>query len=124
MKKKKVSTEAQNPALSKGAVIRCAVKHKGAPIVNGGYVREIGKNIVALEIDLKSKYCEVSCSFGGSDETCGVYINANERSLHLNKYVKRDEPTALEFTDFVGWDVFACGIGRYTLSVCLIRKEA
>ena len=124
MTKKKVSNEAPNPALRKGAVIRCAVKHKGAPIINGGYVHEIGKNIVALEIDLKSKYCEVSCSFGGSDGTCGVYINANERSLHLNEKVNRDEPTVIEFTDFVGWDVFACGIGRYTLRVCLTRKEA
>lgn len=54
MTKKKVSTEAQKPALSKGAVIRCAIKCQGAPIINDGYVREIGKNIVALEIDLRS----------------------------------------------------------------------
>lgn len=120
----KISTEAPIPALRKGAVIRCAIKHQGAPIINDGYVREIGKNIVALEIDLRSKYCEVSFSFGGSDGTCGMYVNANERSLHLNEKVKRDEPTEIEFTDFVGWDVFACGIGRYTLSVCLIRKQA
>lgn len=122
--KKQTSKKAQNPPLNKGNVIRCAIKHKGAPIINEGYVREIGKNIVALEIDLKSKYCEVSCSFGGSDGTCGVYVNANERSLYLNEKVKQDEPTAIEFTDFVGWDVFACDIARYTLSVCLIRKEA
>lgn len=122
--KKQTSKKAKNQPLNKGDVIRCAIKYKGAPIINEGYVREIGKNIVALEIDLKSKYCEVSCSFGGSDGTCGVYVNANKRSLHLNEKVKRDEPTAIEFTDFVGWDVFACGIGRYTLSVCLTRKEA
>lgn len=122
--KNKTSKKAQTNPLNKGDVIRCAIKHKGSPIINEGYVREIAQNIVALEIDLESKYCEVVCSFGGSDGTCGVYVGANDRSLHLNDKVERDEPTAIEFTDFVGWDVFACGIGRYTLSVCLTRKEA
>lgn len=121
---RKTSKKAQNSPFNKGDAIRCTIKHKGAPIINEGRVLEIGKNIVALEIDLKSKYCEVSCSFGGSGGTCGVYVNANKRSLHLNEKVNRDEPTAIEFTDFVGWDVFACGIGRYTLSVCLTRKGA
>lgn len=120
---KQNSKKAQNPSLNKGDVIRCTIKHKGAPIVNGGYVQEICKNIVALEIDLASKYCEVSCSFSSYDGTCGVYIDANERSLHLNEKVERDEMTVVEFTDFVGWDVFAWAIARYTLSVCLIRKQ-
>jgi len=53
--KKQTSKKAQNPPLNKGDVIRCAIKHEGAPIINEGYVREICKNIVALEIDLKSK---------------------------------------------------------------------
>lgn len=108
--------------MKKGDFINYKIRHKGAPVINDGYISELGENIVALIIDLKSKYCEVSCSFGGSDGSCGVYINANERSLSLNQNVQKDEPTAIEFSDFVGWDVFACGIGRYTLSVCLIKK--
>ena len=108
--------------MKKGDIIHCTIKTQGSPLINGGYVRETGENIVALEIDLKSKYCEISCSFGGSDGTCGVWIEANERSLNLNKEVKRGAPTIIEFTDFSGWEVFAGNIGRYTLSVCLIRK--
>jgi len=108
-------------ALRKNDLIRCYIRKQGAPVVNGGYVYRIGRNIVALEIDLKSKYCEVSISFKDSDGTCGLYITTNERSIHLNKKVSREEPTVLEFPDFIGWDVFAYGIGRYTLSVCLVK---
>ena len=109
--------------MKRGDAIHYNIKSEGAPIINEGYIKEISENIVALEIDLKSKYCKVSCSFGGSDGTCGIYVNADEKSLHLNEKVIRDKPTVIEFTDFVGWDVFACGISRYTLSVCLIRKD-
>ncbi len=107
----------------KGDTIRLNIKYQGAPIVNSGHVREIGKNIVALEIDLKSKYCKVSHSFSESGGACGVYISATKESLRLNEKVNRTEPTAIEFIDFIGWDIFSDALGRYTLRVCLVRNE-
>ncbi|HNH30442.1 MAG TPA: hypothetical protein PKU71_13565 [bacterium] len=121
--KKQTSKKSQTKPLKKGDAIRCTIKHQGAPIINGGYVREIGENIVALEIDLKSKHCEVTCSFSSPNGDCGVYVEASERSLYLNEKEKWTTTTGVEFSDFVGWDVFACSIGRYTLRVCLIRKD-
>ena len=108
--------------MKKNDQIKIKIKMQGSPIVNGGLVYEISENIVALDIDLKSKYCDVMSSFNGSDGSCGVLLAANERSLYLNDLVDKDSFTEIEFSDFKNWSVFAWYLGRYTLNVCLIRK--
>lgn len=42
--KKQTSKKAQTKPLNKGDVIRCAIKHIGAPIINEGYVCEVTTN--------------------------------------------------------------------------------
>ncbi len=103
--------------------IKIKVIQQGAPIVNTGWVVESGKNIVALYVDLKSKYCEVSSSFSGSNGDCGVSLKATERSLHLNEEVEKEDFTSIVFSDYKGWDVFAYYLGRYTLNVCLVKPK-
>lgn len=110
--------------LRKNDNVSFTIKRHGAPIVNSVYIREISKNIAAIEIDMKSKYCEIDYALGGSDGSCGIHITADDRSRHLNDLVNRGEPTIIEFTDFKGWDVFSCSSGRYTLKICLIRKQS
>lgn len=108
--------------MKKGDKIKVKIAHQGAPIVNYGEIAEVGKNIIGLYVDLKSKYCEVDAMTTGSDGICGVYIGTNEESIKLKEDVDRNEPTKIEFPEFKGWNVFAAHLGRYTLSVCLIRN--
>lgn len=95
------------------------INQQGAPRVNAGAVYRSGADVVALEIDLHSKYCEVVAT-GGSNAP-QIFIGTNESSLHLDETKDRNESTAIEFPQFVGWSVWATTIGRYTLAVCLTR---
>ncbi len=117
----KKTSAARQPALHKATVVRCAVTHQGAPIINDAILYRKSKDIACIQIDCRSKYCEVDAYFSGSDGECGIYIGANERSLHLKNDVDRGDPTSIMFPDFVGWNVFATSSGRYTISVCLVR---
>jgi hypothetical protein len=110
------------PDFKRKDVVDFKIKKVGAPIVNNGYIKEVGKNIIAIEFDLKSKWCEVDRFYGGDDKPCGLYIGTNNRSVSLNEKVDKDEPTVIEFPDFAGWDIFLTDINRYTLKICLIKK--
>jgi hypothetical protein len=101
------------------------VKVKGAPIVNGAYIYRSVRDIVTIAIDMRSKYCECegSCDGGGcNDEFCPeVYIVASKYSRHLNKNVRRDSSTCVEFCNYAGWKLWNCMGSRYTIYVCLVR---
>ncbi len=107
--------------LKKNDKIEITINKQGATLVNCGNVLEISENIVALEIDLKSKNCEVISSYYCSDGKRGIILGANENSLHLHENIDRDSLTEIEFPQFKNWSVFSWNIGRYTLNVCLIR---
>jgi hypothetical protein len=108
--------------MKKGDKIKLEIPVQGAPIVNYAHVCEVGENIVAIEIDMMSKYCEVDAFVGGSVGECGIYIGTNSHSLKLNKNVVSSAPTLVEFPQFNGWHVFSAHIGRYNVSVCLIKR--
>ncbi len=104
---------------------------RGAPVLSDlqkqgkaclATIREASKNIVAIEIDFKSKYCEVGMYSGGVGDVVNIHVLANKKSLYLNPKVHEFEPTAIAFTAFVGWDIFTSEFSRYTLCVCLIKK--
>lgn len=94
---------------------------QGAPIINEGSVHRNGDNVVALEIDLSSKYCKVGATSGGT--LPGIYIDADEQSLNLDESKKVEDSTFIEFPQYEGWNVWCASIGRYTLSVCLVREK-
>lgn len=100
--------------------VKIKVFMQGKVVVNSGIVYKQGKNVVALEIDLKSKYCEVCMITGGSEGQVGLVIGPTPRSLYLNRRYKREE-TWVEFPEFKGWNIWAADIARYTLRVCLIK---
>ncbi len=98
------------------------VTAQGAPVLNSAYIVREAEGIVALEIDLKSKHCEVSAV-----STCegkeSLWIEATEHSLHLHRHRKRDDITAIEFPRWPGYEIFATYLGRYTLDVCLVKRK-
>jgi hypothetical protein len=102
---------------------RINVIEQGAPLVNEGTFHRRGKSVVALEIDLHSKYCQVMATYS-ADGAPGVIIGATKRSLHLLKGMPRRKETTIEFPNFVGWYIWCASIGRYSLSVCLVKANA
>jgi hypothetical protein len=118
---KKIKEETP-PDFKRKDVVDFKIKKVGAPIVNNGYIKEVGKNVIAIELDLRSKWCDVEGFYGGNDEPCGIHIGTNIKSVSLNENVSRFEPTIIEFPDFVGWDIFLTDINKYTLKICLIKK--
>lgn len=98
---------------------------QGTPIVNVYGVLLRGRDLMILEVDLHSKYCEVGATMSG-DETHGpgIAISATRHSLHLSEEHKKKEPTFIEFPEFKGWNVWSATIARYTLAVSLYRIKA
>lgn len=100
------------------------VIQQGAPVINGGCIIERSENLIAIEIDMKSKYCEVGLfTHEDPENVCGLMIGANEDSLNLKEGIDKDTYTEIKFPNFKGFSVFAANLGRYTLSVCLIRDK-
>jgi hypothetical protein len=80
--------------------IEIKVLNQGAPIVNDGYVVASGENVVALHIDLRSKYCYVLGAFRSGNGETGLLISANGRSIYLDESKDRSTYTQISFQDF------------------------
>lgn len=107
--------------MKKGDLINLKIT-QGTPCVHNAIIYKISKDIACIHIDLKSKYCDCDCDYSFTDEDeCGIYISETKRSLNLNKKFKNKD-TGITFVDFKGWQVFATASGRYTISVCLVKK--
>ena len=101
------------------------IKQQGAPVLSQdvAYVLKEGEEIVALTIDMHSKYCEIGGSISGSNGDCGILVGAKETSLYLDENKDKDSYTEIYFPEFDGWDCIASNGGRYSLYVCLIKKD-
>ncbi len=98
---------------------KVTVKHQGAPLINVDNVHVITNDMIALSVDMKSKYCEVM-AYANIDGCPAVIVGTNEHSLHLNEDVEGD--TDIVFYGYEGWYVFIADISRYTLRVCLAKE--
>lgn len=94
------------------------VYRQGPVIVNGAIIEKKAKDIVAISVDLGTKWCEV----GGLIGENGIFIDVSERSTNLKKGVDKDLMTVIEFPEFKAWEIFSADTGKYTLKVCLIKK--
>lgn len=103
-------------------VSRCVVTKQGGPIINGGYVAAVGENVVAIEIDMKSKRCEVMGESATEEGEPVIWIEGTN-ALYLKKGHEKEE-TRVAFPDYKGWRIFSAQICRYTFRVCFVRIEA
>lgn len=95
---------------------------QGAVIANHAVIVAKNKNLAAIHIDLKSKYCE---GHGASidDGVPVVYLEATKESIKLKKGVSILFDTIVSFPEFKGWKMFsATRAGRYTINVTLIKE--
>lgn len=100
-----------------------SVIEEGAPVVNGATaLGDPESGVLAFEIDLHSKYCEV-VSTGTSKNGPTIHFRASEDSLYLNESCPRDAWTGIAFLGCPGWSVWAIHVERYTCYVCLVKDE-
>ena len=102
-------------------------KHLSLAITEGviipafGQVLHEGENVVAIEIDMRTKRGEVS--FFGVDHrgVPSIHLDEVEGSIHIDPS-RKGLLTEIAFLDFVGWSVFCANYSRYTVCVCLCRN--
>ena len=100
------------------------ITKQGSPVVNVGCVVSRSKNLCAVEIDMLSKHCEITSTFGSNPAgTIGINVGANRNSLYLMRGKKKSEDTSIEFPAFTGWRIFSCEIVRYTMRICFLRVK-
>jgi len=106
--------------------IKIKIGRQGAPIVNKGWIVAKSKNIVVAEIDMKSKYCKIGgyyTDYGDGREYDSLFIEATDDALYLSKKCEEFDETKISFPKYEGWEIYCANIARYTLRVCLVRRE-
>jgi hypothetical protein len=102
--------------------LQVEVVRQGKPVVDAdaSHVLAACRDLVAVEIDLKSKWCEVNAVSG--DE---VWIGTTERSINL-KEDSEEDLTCIRFPEFDQkiWAFFSQELSRYTLRVVFVRRSA
>lgn len=103
--------------------VKIEITQQGAPAVNFGWVHKLGKGIVAIGIDLQSKYCNLMACTNGDSDGPGVILVADKNTLYLKRGKSVEELTWIQFPEYQGWNIWCAQIGRYTLSICLIKEK-
>ena len=122
MSKPKTKQTGKHTSRCLHGVVRCVVKNQGAAIINHGWIQALSETVVAIGIDMRSKRCIIGAT-GSDGEVPLIMIDTNSESLHL-KLGKEGELTEVAFPDFKGWSVWSADIARYTVAICLIKREA
>ncbi len=94
------------------------ILNKGAIISNYAYIQMQSENIVAIGIDLKSKYPD-SIGIGEDGMPC-VSLFDGEDTLYIDNKLK-GIGTTIGFPEFKGWAVWTAHCSKYTVYICLIK---
>lgn len=109
----------------RGDMVPMVVTTQGAVRVNCATVERDYGDCLLLNVDLHSKYAEMSATMSGDGQGPSVFLSADERTLHLDETQPRGQDTTIEFPEHKGWRVFASsGPGRYTLTLVLVAPDA
>ena len=101
-------------------LVNIEILDQGCVKVNDGYVVKKCENIVAISVDLDTKYAEILMS--SNHNNIELYLCATDTTLNLLEDKDKDSSTAISFPHYKGWKLFAADIHRYTLAVCLIKE--
>lgn len=92
---------------------------QGAVVPNTAHTRYESDDCIVVELDLVSKYIEITGSAGHR-----LFLNASEHSQHLHASRDRSEFTFVEFELPPGEWRFACGSGsRYSVTACFLKVQ-
>lgn len=104
--------------------VKVSVDFQGGPIVNTACVIMKRKGLHLVEVDMKTKWCGVSCYISSpflDEEAPGLMVDCQSRSLHFTPKKKRIH-TSISFLEYAGWDIWIAECNRYTLRVVLIKN--
>jgi hypothetical protein len=101
------------------------INRQGLPLVNEAYVAYEGDQFALIEVDMRSKWCDVCYSSGAS-----LGIGTTDRSCHLNEdrpidETWDDESTEIHFPKYADgtWTLWSCELSRYTLRICFEKVD-
>src|SRR5208283_1806494 len=102
--------------------IKINIERQGAPVVKEeAYIVHKTKDVALVLVDFRSKWCEVMCQMGGTNEEPALSICATKRSTALDKKFHVDDDTKISFPDFKGWDMFCYDLTKYSLKITFIK---
>lgn len=83
------------------------------------------EDAVLLEVDLDSKWCEISWTEQDDQGAPAIGISLTERSKGCGSTNPEleDRSTVISFPEYPAWDLFTYGLSRYTLRACLVRQS-
>jgi hypothetical protein len=82
-----------------------------------------GDGFLAVEVDMKSKWCIVDSTFSSPPNSFGFSISTTERSLNLKKGSDPEDWTEVEIEGCAGWEIFSVDCNRYTVRLVIIRNH-
>ena len=94
------------------------VIHQGSVVVNNAFIINQSENVIALIVDLASKWAHIDSYFSGPDVR-GISLGASGNTSYPHK--TKFGTTEITFPKFKGYDIFCANISKYTLSVCLLK---
>lgn len=97
------------------------VQTQGRVRVNFAYEYLRNPDVVLVDIDLHTKYADVS---GYSETGSGapeIYLNAGGNAIHVDE--STNDETTISLDAFAGYDIFTADVKRYTLRVAMVRKS-
>jgi len=96
------------------------ILNQGKPVRRYVSVIDKGDGIVAIHIEMQSKWCRIG--YVGEAYGCPmVGISPSEGSMYLCR--AEHDTTVILFHEYIGYQVFAACGGRYSARVCLMRKK-
>lgn len=106
------------------AAINLRILRQGAIIVDGARAHRAATGIVCVNLSLISKYAENPMFDHQDGKPPRLHLCAGAQTLKVHENVPRDMETVIEFTDYVGWQVFSCSDpARYTVALTLVAPE-
>lgn len=104
-------------------VLPIKVTRQGAMRVNAASIVRRGPQVLAVELDMRSKHGHFSYTITSEKEGPTIGIDAVEESIHLHKRKDKEESTEVMFPTLVGWDVHSCTVTSYTARICFVRYK-
>lgn len=94
----------------------------GAVQVNNAYYFAKGEEVIAVGIDLKSKYAnKFATGSDGNHEQ--IFLSADENTLEIAKGKTIDDVTVITFVGLTVWSLWSCDVSRYTAHLCFTKTK-
>lgn len=92
------------------------IKTQGAPVINTARTLVDTPDVIMVELDMRTKYCEVGSSSGNE---VGIYCTDAARHWHGQD---KGLPTTVEL-ETEGFMFLGQGGGRYTLNLIFVHED-